>query len=395
MLNEEMYSLGSKRSVIRELFEYGKARAAEMGKDKVFDFSIGNPSVPPPTEVAKKLKELVLNTDAAALHGYTSAQGDPAVRAAVANSLKARFNTPYTADNIYMTCGASAALAITIRALCEKDDEFVIFAPYFPEYEVFIKSAGGTPVSVSFDGDLGIDFDSLEKAVSDKTKALIVNSPNNPSGTVYGEKTISRLAEFAKAFEKKHGRPLFIIADEPYRELVYGSAEPPFIPNYYDDTIYCYSYSKSLSLAGERIGYIAVSPKAQCAKDVYYAVMGAGRALGYVCAPVLFQRLIAECTDLRPNISAYRENRDLLANGLSEIGYECVLPDGAFYLFVKSPIGDSIEFAHKAKEEGIIIVPGDDFAARGWMRIAYCVSKDVIDRSMPAFRKLFESCMKK
>ncbi len=392
MLNEEMYALGSKRSIIRELFEYGKTRAAELGNDKVFDFSIGNPNVPAPPEVTQKLAELIANTEPAALHGYSSAQGDPSVRAAVASSLNKRFGVPYTADNIYMTCGASAALAITIRALCQKGDEFVIFAPYFPEYEVFIKSAGGKPVTVAFDANFDIDFDSLEKAVSKRTKALVVNSPNNPSGAVYGEQTVSRLAEFAKRFEKKHGRPLFIIADEPYRELVYGDEEPPFVPSFYYDTIYCYSFSKSLSLPGERIGYIAVSPKAQCADEIYLAVMGAGRALGYVCAPVLFQRLVAECTDSRPNISAYRENRDLLVGGLTEIGYECAQPKGAFYLFVKSPIGSSVEFAHRAKEYGLILVPADDFAASGWMRIAYCVSKDTILRALPAFRLLFDSC---
>lgn len=395
MYNKNMHELGSKRSVIRELFEFGKKRAEEVGADKVFDFSLGNPNVPAPQCVQDALLELATCKDTTLIHGYTSAQGDAAVRKAIADSINRRFGAGLCADNIYMTCGAAASLCITLRALNEDCDEIVIIAPYFPEYGVFVKSAGATPVSVPFVPEsFQIDFEKLEDALSAKTKAVIVNSPNNPCGVVYNKETIEKLAELLKRKSEEFGHPIFIIADEPYRELVYDDIFVPYIMNYYDNTVVCYSYSKSLSLPGERIGYIAVNPKAEAASDIYAAVCGAGRALGYVCAPSTFQRAVAKCVDAKPDINAYRENRDLLYGALCEMGFECVHPDGAFYLFVKALEEDANAFADRAKHLGLLLVPGDDFAAPGYVRIAYCVSNDMIKRALPAFKQLFESYKK-
>lgn len=394
MFNDEMYRLGSNRSVIRELFEYGKIRAGEMGADKVYDFSLGNPSVPAPPEVNRTVKELIDSLDSTELHGYTSAQGDASVRKTVADSLNARFKSEcfipeYRADNIYMTCGAAAGLAISLKAMCEDGDEFILLAPYFPEYTVFVRSAGGTPVTVPFAEDFQIDLSALENAITERTKAVIVNSPNNPSGVIYTRETLCRLAEILNGYSEKFGRRIFIIADEPYRELAYDNAKVPFIPSIYADTVLCYSFSKSLSLPGERIGYLAVNPLSHCAEELYYAIMGAGRALGYVCAPSLFQRVAAKCIDARPDINAYDENRELLFSALTEIGFECVHPSGAFYLFVKAPGGNSIGFSERAKKHGLLIVPADSFAASGYVRIAYCVQRDMILRSLPAFKALY------
>ncbi|MBD5092659.1 MAG: pyridoxal phosphate-dependent aminotransferase [Clostridiales bacterium] len=391
MVNNEMYALGSKRSVIRELFEYGKIRAKQLGADKVFDFSIGNPSVPAPNCVNETITALVQNMDSTLLHGYTSAQGDENVRRAIAENLNKRYSTSFAANNIYMTCGAAAGLAISIRALCCDGDEFVILAPYFPEYNVFIKAAGGTPVTVGFDESFQIDFDALRGAITKRTKAVIVNSPNNPSGVVYSKETIEKLAKLLSERAAEYAHPIYIIADEPYRELVYDDVEVSFIPSYHADTLVCYSFSKTLSLPGERIGYIAVNPQASDAENVYFAVMGAGRALGYICAPALFQRVVAECIEARPNTLAYKENRDLLFDGLKNIGFECVHPNGAFYLFVKALEQSAEAFSDKAKAFGLLLVPGEDFAASGWVRVAYCVSKDMILRAMPYFKQLYDS----
>lgn len=395
MFNKEMYNLGNNRSVIRELFEYGKIRAEKLGADKVYDFSIGNPSVPAPKKINETIKRLVDTVESTTLHGYTSAQGDPNVRNAIAENLNKRFDAEYNKDLIYMTCGAAAGLAISLKALIEDRkeecrDEVVLIAPYFPEYTVFVKSAGGTPVAVPFDGNFQIDFEALKGAITKNTKAIIVNSPNNPCGVIYKRETLTRLAEVLNECEGKFGHPIFIIADEPYRELAYDGIEVPFIPSIYKNTLLCYSFSKSLSLPGERIGYLAVSPKCECAQELYYAIMGAGRALGYICAPTLFQYVVAECTDSRPNIGAYDENRNLLYGALTKIGFECVHPSGAFYLFVKSPSGDGNEFSERAKKHGLLIVPADSFAASGWVRIAYCVSKDMILRALPAFEQLYK-----
>lgn len=388
-MNQRMYALGSRRSVIREIFEFGKQRAQEVGKENVFDFSLGNPSVNPPRIVADTLAELVREEDQTALHGYTSAQGDLSVRRAIADHIRTAHGAEADPDFIYMTCGAAASLTITLSALCNEGDEVITFAPYFTEYKVFTETAGASLVALDSDPDtFQIDFDLLEKAVCKKTAAVLVNSPNNPSGVVYGEETIERLAKLLEEKSAQFGRTIYLITDEPYRELVYGGVKVPYLTNYYPHTIVCYSYSKSLSLPGERIGYIFVNPAAKDAKALYLAVCGAGRALGYVCAPSLFQKLIARCQGVTSDVSVYERNRDTLAGALRSYGFRCVQPDGAFYLFVKSPEPDAYAFCERAKKYNLLLVPGDDFGCKGYVRIAYCVSHEMIERSLPAFEKL-------
>ena len=388
-MNQRMYALGSRRSVIREIFEFGKQRAQEVGKENVFDFSLGNPSVNPPRIVADTLAELVREEDQTALHGYTSAQGDLSVRRAIADHIRTAHGAEADPDFIYMTCGAAASLTITLSALCNAGDEVITFAPYFTEYKVFTETAGASLVALDSDPDtFQIDFDLLEKAVCKKTAAVLVNSPNNPSGVVYGEETVKRLAKLLEEKSAQFGRTIYLITDEPYRELVYGGVKVPYLTNYYPHTIVCYSYSKSLSLPGERIGYIFVNPAAKDAKALYLAVCGAGRALGYVCAPSLFQKLIARCQGVTSDVSVYERNRDTLAGALRGYGFRCVQPDGAFYLFVKSPEPDAYAFCERAKKYNLLLVPGDDFGCKGYVRIAYCVSHEMIERSLPAFEKL-------
>ena len=395
MYNKTMYELGSHRSVIRDLFEFGKKRAAEVGADKVYDFSLGNPNVPAPDGVKEAAERLLAMPDNTVLHGYTSAQGDAEVRKAVADNINARFGAGVSPDFIYMTCGAAASLTITLNALYEDGDEFILLAPFFPEYSVFVKAAGGTPVVVPFDEKtFAPDLSALEKAVTPRTKGIIVNSPNNPSGTVYTRKTLDGIVSLLERKSAEYGRKIVLIADEPYRELVYDDIEVPYLPNLYPDTVVCYSYSKSLSLPGERIGYIALSPRMTEKENVYAAVCGAGRALGYVCAPSMFQRVVAACVNERPDITAYRRNRDLIYSALTEMGYDCVHPDGAFYLFMRSPEPDANAFSERAKTFGLLIVPGDTFGAPGYVRISYCVGRDMIERSLPAFRDLINTYKK-
>lgn len=395
MYNDKMCELGNCRSAIRELFEYGKKRAQEVGADKVFDFSLGNPSVPSPKEIKETLIELISDCDSVALHGYTSAQGAYDTRKAIVCSLNTRFNTKLCPENIYITAGAAAGLCITIRALNSGDDEFIVLAPFFPEYRVFIESQGGKVKVVPYeDKTFSVNLIALEKAITEKTKAVIVNSPNNPSGVVYDEKTVKGITEILKRKSIQFGKPIYIISDEPYRELVYEDKVVPFLMNYYENTIICYSFSKSLSLPGERIGYICVSDKTNDWKNVYAAVCGAGRGLGYVCAPSLFQKVIEKCINSKTNIAEYDKNRTLIYGELSKMGYECVRPDGAFYLFIKALENDANQFCDRAKQKGLLIVPGDSFGAPGYARIAYCVKYDMIKRSLPAFKELIEEYRK-
>lgn len=389
MVSREMFLMGSKRSVIREIFEYSKRRAAEIGAEHVFDFSIGNPSVPAPECVHQALKELVRSQDDIWLHGYTSAQGDAEVRRAIAEDLNSRYGTAFCGDNLYMTCGAAASLKICITALYEEGDEFVTFVPFFPEYRAFVESAGAKLVPVQTDPDtFQIDFARLEEAITPHTKAVIVNSPNNPSGVVFPEAAVRRLAELLDRKEHAYGHRIYLISDEPYRELVYDGIQVPFLTKYYPNTLVCYSYSKSLSLPGERIGYILVPDEVEEAGMVYAAVCGAGRALGYVCAPSLFQHVIGRCAGQTADISKYRENRELLYQGLTGYGYSCVYPDGAFYLFVKALEPDAAAFCERAKKYELLLVPSDDFGCPGYVRIAYCVDADMIRRALPAFGAL-------
>ncbi len=391
--NKKMYGLGSKRSVIREIFEYSKARAAEIGSENVFDFSLGNPSVPAPPEVNEAITSLLTEESSTAIHGYTSAQGDAGVREVVAGKIRADFGVDISRDSIYMTCGAAASLSICLKALVEEDagDEVIVFAPFFTEYRVFIENAGAKmTVSMPEARSLQIDLADFETRITEKTKAVIVNSPNNPSGVVYTEATVKALAELLKKKSAEYGKQIYLIADEPYRELVYSGVSVPYLMNYYDDTLVCYSYSKSLSLPGERIGYIAVCPTMTAADEIYLAVCGAGRSLGYVCAPSLFQKVIARCINASVNVDAYKKNRDTLYDALTSYGFECIKPDGAFYLFVKTPTEDAYELYERAKSHELLVVPCDDFGVKGYVRIAYCTSEATVNDSLSAFRALAE-----
>lgn len=391
--NEKMYELGSKRSAIRELFEYGKQRAAIVGAENVYDFSLGNPTVPAPDCVDETIRQLTEELDCIKLHGYTSAQGDMETRDAIAEFLNKTHGTHFHKDNFYITMGAAASLSLAFRALTTKlSDEFVAIAPYFPEYKVFVEASGATFKVVPADTEaFQIDFDALEGMINENTKGVIINSPNNPSGAVYSVETIEKLAELLNRKEKEYGHPIFIICDEPYREIAYDGEEVPFVTKYYNNTLVCYSYSKSLSLPGERIGYILVPDEAYESKALYAAVAGAGRALGYVCAPSMMQKVITRCQGETGDVDLYKKNRDLLYEGLTKIGYECFKPQGAFYMFVKALEEDADAFCERAKQEDLLIVAATGFGCPGYVRISYCVDADMIQRSFGAFERLYQS----
>ncbi len=395
MISQEMKQLGQSGCVIREIAAYSQVRKAEIGDENVFDFSIGNPSIPAPELVLQTMQRLLTQRDPVALHGYTAAAGDPGVRQKLANNITARFGVPADPALMYMTCGAAASLTIVIKAITNPGDEVILLAPFFTEYPVFVENAGAKPVTVSCrPGDFDLDMDALAAAINEKTRAVLVNSPNNPTGVVYGEASIKRLAQLLEQRAAQFAHPITIIADEPYRELVYGDVQVPFIPKFYDDTIVCYSYSKSMSLPGERIGYIFVPPAAPMAKDVFAAICGAGRSMGYICAPSLLQHTVALCDGTPPELTVYDRNRTLLYEELNKIGYEVVYPQGAFYLFMKALEPDANAFYLRAKEYELLLVPSDDFGVPGYVRIAYCVSHEQIQRSLPAFRKLYENYKK-
>ncbi len=390
MVSQEMLALGKKSSAIREIFEYSKKRKAEIGAENVFDFSLGNPSIPAPKCVGEEIARLLCG-DSVDLHGYTSAAGDLQTRATIAQNVAGRFGFAAEAGLIYMTCGAAASLTVSLKAIIQPGDEVILLAPYFPEYKVFAENAGAAVRVVNCPAPhFGLDLEALDKAITKKTRAILVNSPNNPTGVVFSEADIQGLAALLNTKKARFGRAVTILADEPYRELVYDDVFVPYIPNYYDDTIVCYSYSKALSLPGERIGYILVSPKMAEAADTFAAVCGAGRAMGYVCAPSLFQKVVAACDGTPPDLSSYDKNRRLLYDSLTEMGYEAVCPQGAFYLFVKALEPDAGAFCQKAKKHELLLVPGDSFGADHYVRLAYCVSYDQIQRSLPAFEKLIK-----
>lgn len=389
MLNERMVGLGTQRSVIRELFEYGKMRVAEVGAENVFDFSIGNPSVPSPEIVNQTAKKLIDEIDPVVLHGYTSAQGDAGVRQMLIDSINKRFVVSYNKDNLYMTAGAAAALCCCLNGLCNPGDEVIVFAPFFPEYKVFIEGAGAVCKIIPADIEgFQIDFEALEATLSEKTKAVIVNSPNNPSGVVYSEETIKKLAEVLKTASQKRREPIYLIADEPYREIAFSGVDVPYLPKYYDDAIVCYSWSKSLSLPGERMGYVLVPDQVTDSKLVYAAVAGAGRSLGYVNAPGLFQRVCAMCANETADISVYETNKNLLMKSLTEMGYTIVEPGGTFYMFPRTLEKDDIAFCEAAKKHDLLIVPGTGFGCPSHMRISYCVPTERIEKSLSAFEAL-------
>lgn len=392
MLNPSVFALGKKRSTIREIFEYGNLRAAQVGRENIFDFSIGNPNVPPPQAVQDALLDILHTQAPTAVHGYTSAQGAPANRKAVADNLNARFGTHYAADQLYLTVGAAASVSICFKALtASPEDEFIVFAPYFPEYLVFIEHGAGAkcvvvPPQIS---DFQIDFAALEARLSPHTKGVVINSPNNPCGVVYSAKTLSRLAQMLTQKSEEYGHPIYLISDEPYREIVYDGQPVPFAAQTYPHTLVCYSYSKSLSLPGERIGYVLVPDVAEFS-DLYAAICGAGRVLGYVNAPSLFQQVAARCAGCTADLSIYAENRRLLYDGLTSMGYACVKPGGAFYLFPRTLEPDDYAFCERAKKYDLLLVPGTDFGAPGHMRISYCVQTETIRRALPLFQKLAE-----
>lgn len=389
MINQKMYELGTKKSTIRTIFEFGRKRAAEVGEENIFDFSLGNPNVPTPDFVKQAAIDILNTMEPSAVHGYTVAPGNPAVREALAKSVNERFGTDFTGKNFFLTAGAAAAITISFKALAQADDEFITFAPYFPEYKAFVESVGAkllvVPAKVD---DWQIDFAAFEKMITNHTKAVIVNSPNNPSGAVYSEKTISRLAEILHAKEQAFNHPIFIIADEPYREIAFEGYTVPYIPNYYDNTLVCYSYSKSFSLPGERIGYIVVPNKIVDFNKVYGAIAGAARVLTHVNAPSLWQLVIGRCAGKPSDISTYVKNGQLLYQGLIAAGFECVKPQGAFYLFPKCLEEDDYAFCERAKKYDLLLVPGTDFGCPGYFRVAYCIKTDTIERSLPLFKKL-------
>ena len=388
MVNEQMYARGSEPSVIRELFAYGLERKAVIGEENVFDFSLGNPSVPAPDAVKRAVLEL-MEQPAVSLHGYSPASGVPEVRETIADSIRRRFDFPATAEQVYMTVGAAASLAISINAVTDRGDEVIVISPYFPEYKVWIEMAGCTCVEVpAHVPDFQIDVEALAAAIGPKTSAVIVNSPNNPVGAVYSRATLEALADVLRRKEAELGRPLYLISDEPYREIVYGDVEVPYVPALYVRTLVCYSYSKSLSLPGERIGYVYVSDLMDDAARVFAAVAGAGRSLGFVCAPVLFQRVIGACVDEPSDVASYAENRELLTSGLAKLGYEYVEPQGAFYLWVRALEDDANAFSERAKRHELLLVPSDSFGMGGWVRVSYCIARETIERSMPAFAAL-------
>ena len=391
MVSQRMKELGTARSVIRELFEYGKVRAAEVGAENVFDFSLGNPSVPAPAAVNETAIRL-LQEQPDLIHAYTSAQGAADARERFAASLNRRCGTGYTPDRLYLTVGAAASLCCVFNGLTCPGDEFVVFAPYFTEYKVFIEGAGArmTLIPPEIEG-FQIDFETFERAINEHTKGVVINTPNNPSGVVYSRATLERLAAVLTEKSEQYGHPIYLISDEPYREIVYAGVEAPWVPHIYRDTIICYSFSKSLSLPGERIGYVLVPEDLTDAGDIYAAVAGAGRSLGYVNAPSLFQQVTSLCCDMTADIKVYEENARLLVTSLREMGYHVVEPGGAFYLFPRSLEPDDVAFSQRARELDLLIVPGSGFGAPGHVRIAYCVQTDMIRRSLPKFKALADS----
>ena len=393
MINENCYKLGAEPSVIRSLFAYGLQQAALVGPDKVYDYSLGNPSIPAPAAVNASIMDIISSMDSIQVHGYTMAAGLTDARKAVAEDLERRFGLPVKAEELFFTCGAAPALISVIKALAVGEgSEIMLLAPFFPEYVPFVEQNGAKVVIVPTDtSSFQIALDKLEALLSPRTQAIIVNSPNNPSGVVYSRESLEALAALLERKGAEYGHPIYIIADEPYRELVYDGVEVPFIPCIYKNTVVCYSYSKSLSLPGERIGYVYVPGFARDSRELYTAISGAARIMGHVCPPSLMQLVIGRCAAERPDLAAYDENRRLLYGSLTTMGYECVKPQGAFYLLVKAPGGDSMAFSEKAKlQQNLLLVPADGFGCPGYLRLSYCVAKDMIERSLPAFRALLD-----
>jgi aspartate aminotransferase len=391
MLNQQALALGTNRSCIRELFEYGKQRAAIVGAENVYDYSLGNPSIPSPAAVDQTIREILADTPSLQIHGYTSSIGDFETRKAIADDLNSRFAAGVAPEDLFIGCGAAPELAAVFHALTVPGAEILAIAPYFPEYKPFTEAAGAKFRVVAPDvPNFQIDPDAVAVMLTENTVAIIINSPNNPSGVVYTRETLEKLGALLTEKSRQFGHPIYLISDEPYRELAYDGVEVPFVPNIYPDTVVCYSYSKSLSLPGERIGYIYVPKQATNSASLFAAIAGAARACGHVCAPSLWQKVIARCAQLRPDLEAYDKNRRALYEGLTAMGYEMAKPDGAFYLFIKAPGGDANAFSEKAKQKDLLVVPGDGFGCPGYFRICYCVSYDMIQKSLPVFAELIQ-----
>lgn len=391
MINEAMYARGAESSKIREIFTYACERKAQIGADKVFDFSLGNPSIPAPEAVRSSIERSLAECAPEELHGYTPAPGLPAARKAVAASLNRRFGTSYNMGDIFMTVGAAASVSCALHALTSPGDEVIVVSPYFPEYKVWIESCGCTCVEAPAKPyTFRLSVGSIMEAITPRTAAIIVNSPNNPTGSVYSREVLQRLANCLNEVNRSREQPVFLISDEPYRELTYG-AEVPWVPGIYENTVVCYSYSKSLSLPGERVGWVLVPPACFESARVMAAIAGSARALGFVCAPALFQRVVADCVDEPCNVEAYNRNRLLLVNELGEMGYSVVEPEGAFYLWVRALEPDAEAFCERAKRFELLPVPSDSFGVSGWVRVGYCVSYDTIVNSLPAWRALMDS----
>ena len=390
MIAEKMKGLVANSSAIRAMFEEGNRLAGIYGAENVFDFSLGNPNVPAPEAVKKAIEDLVENEDPLVLHGYTNSNSGYAdVREAVAKSLNERFGTAFEGKNIIMTIGAAGGLNVILKTIINAGDEVLTFAPYFGEYRAYVNNFDGVLVEVSPNTvDFQPKLDEFEQKITPKTKAVIVNTPNNPTGVVYSEETIKKMAAIMEAKQKEYGTEIFLISDEPYRELVYDGAEVPYLTKYYDNTIVGYSYSKSLSLPGERIGYLVIPDEVADSEDMLSAANVANRILGFVNAPTLQQKIVKACLNEKTDISYYDRNREALYNGLKECGFDCIKPEGAFYLFVKSPVENEKEFCEAGKKYNILMVPGSSFACPGYVRLAYCVSYETIVNSLPKFAEL-------
>lgn len=390
-MNETMYAYGAESSKIREIFTYACERKAQIGADKVFDFSLGNPSIPAPDAVRESIERSLAELSPEELHGYTPASGLPEARSAVASSLNRRFRTSYRAEDVFMTVGAAASVSCCLHALTSPGDEVIVVSPYFPEYKVWIETCGCACVEAPAKPyTFRLSVGSIMRAITPRTTAIIVNSPNNPTGAVYARDVLQRLANCLNEENRRRDQPIFLISDEPYRELTYG-ADVPWIPSIYEHTVVCYSYSKSLSLPGERVGWVLVPPSCHDSARVMAAVAGSARALGFVCAPALFQRVVVDCVDEPCDVAAYDRNRLALVNGLGEMGYSLVQPEGAFYLWVRALESDAEAFCERAKRYELLPVPSDSFGVPGWVRVGYCVSYETIVNSLPAWRALMES----
>ena len=388
MISEKMLKLTKSNSVIRAMFEEGNKLATIHGRENVYDFSLGNPNIPSPPAVNNAIIDIVKHEDSVALHGYMSNVGYPAVRDEIAKSLNTRFDTSFDESNIIMSCGAAGGLNVVLKTLLNPGDEVVVISPFFVEYGNYVSNFGGELVIVPASRfDFQPDADTVRKAITPKTKAIILNSPNNPTGVVYTRDTIKQLATVLEERAFEYGAPIYLISDEPYRELTYDGVEVPFLTKFYKNTIICYSWSKSLSLPGQRIGYIAIPSEIDNFELIIDAAGIATRILGYVNAPALIQRVVAKCLFEQTNINAYDTNRKLLYDGLIDLGFEAVFPQGAFYLWIKTPVDDK-EFVEAAKKYNILLVPGSAFTCPGYARIAYCVAKETIENSLPAFKKL-------